>query len=289
MFKALNPSQVQRFAQDGFVFPVPALTSGEVSRYRALCEALDAALPRGPLTWRAQSHLHFRWAHDLATHPAILDAVEDLIGPDILILSTILFAKPPNGHDYVSWHQDGRYLIRDGGSPPPALTAWIALGDSSAESGCLRAIPASHRNGSLNHRYTYAAGNMLLRGETVEAAVDETAAVDFVLRSGEMSLHHVDLFHGSSPNRSVECRIGFTVRYVNASVPSSRVSGPVVLARGRDAFGHYQVRQGCPAGDFKAGLQSLAEAVRIAELHVDSPTAHAGAGRSDSRTDDRRG
>jgi non-heme Fe2+,alpha-ketoglutarate-dependent halogenase len=287
MLKSLHPGQPQQFAQDGFLFPIAALTAGEVARYRGFCEELDALLPRAPLTWRAQAHLHFRLAYDLATHPAILDAVEDLIGPDILVLSTILFAKPPNRDDFVSWHQDGRYLVREGGSCPPALTSWIALSDSSAENGCLRAIPGSHRSGSISHRFTYAADNMLLRGETLEADVDESAAVDFVMRAGQMSLHHVDLFHGSNANRSGKSRIGFTVRYAHPSVATSRVSGPVVLARGRDEFGHYQLRQGYPPDDFKAGLASLTEAQRLAAENPNSPTAQAGAGRATARHDER--
>lgn len=262
MPKSLTASQQQQFREQGFVFPVAALTPSEVQRYRALCGEMDAMLPRKPLTWRAQTHLHFRGAHELATHPAILDAVEDLIGPDILVLSTILFAKPPNREDFVSWHQDGRYLVPRDGSLLPALTAWIALSDSSAENGCLRGIPGSHTNGTFDHRYTYAEDNMLLRGESIEAPVDESRAVDFVLRAGEMSLHHVDLFHGSGANHTGGSRIGFTIRFAHPRVATSKPTAPVTLARGQDGFGHYRLQEGCPSSDFQAGMESLAEALR---------------------------
>jgi ectoine hydroxylase-related dioxygenase (phytanoyl-CoA dioxygenase family) len=176
------------------------------------------------------------------------------------VLSTIMFAKSP-GLEFVSWHQDGRYLIRDNG-PVLSLTAWIALTESSTLAGCLRAIPGSHRSGPLPHRYTRERDNMLLRGETVHAAVDESQAVDMPLRTGQMSLHHVDTFHGSRPNQGSQTRLGFTVRYAHPRVASAHSSAPAVRARGTDHFGKYPLLQNLPPAEFSQGLKSLEKAVR---------------------------
>jgi len=177
-----------------------------------------------------------------------------------VILSTIMFAKSP-GPQFVSWHQDGRYLIRCNG-PVLSLTAWIALTESSAVTGCLRAIPRSHRVGVLPHSYTYEKDNMLLRGETVEAEVDESQAMDLPLRPGQMSLHHVDTFHSSRANRGSAKRIGFTVRYAHPRVIGSQSSAPGIQARGSDHFGHYSQLKNLPPVEFSQGLNSLEEAVR---------------------------
>ena len=262
MPKLLSPAMTESFMRDGFAFPIPVLAPQEVTSFHAYCTRLDSGTPSAPLSWRTHLHLHFRWAYELAMHPAVLDAVEDVLGPDIIILSTIMFAKRP-GRDFVSWHQDGRYLVRDDG-PVPALSAWIALTESSSVAGCLRAIPGSHRMGPLPHSYTHEHGNLLLRGETVNADVDESRAVDMPLAPGEMSLHHVDTIHGSGPNRGSSGRIGFTVRYAHPRVPSSRSSAPAVLARGRDIFGKYPLVQTLPPADFRLGIRSLEKAVNCA-------------------------
>jgi len=257
--KMLSPVMVERFKRDGFAFPIPVLAPEEITSFHAYCARLDLSTPSAPLSWRTHLHLHFRWAYELATHSAVLDAVEDVLGPDFIILSTIMFAKRP-GREFVSWHQDGRYLVRDEG-PALALSAWIALTESSSVGGCLRAIPGSHRLGPLPHRCTHEHGNLLLRGETIIADVDESRAVDMPLGPGQMSLHHVDTLHGSGPNRGSEKRIGFTVRYAHPCVASTRSSAPAVLARGRDRFGKYPVLQTLPPADFTQGLRSLQKAI----------------------------
>jgi non-haem Fe2+, alpha-ketoglutarate-dependent halogenase len=257
--RVLSPAMVESFQRDGLVFPIPVLAPQEVTLFHAYCARLDSSTPSAPLSWRTHLHLHFRWAYELAMHPALLDAVEDVLGPDIIILSTIMFAKRP-GPDFVSWHQDGRYLVRDD-RPAAAVSAWIALTESSSFNGCLRAIPGSHRMGPLPHRCTHEPGNLLLRGETVNTDVDESRAVDMRLSPGQTSLHHVDTLHGSGPNRSSVTRIGFTVRYAHPRVASTRSSAPAVLARGRDGFGKYPFVQTLPPADFRQGLRSLEKAV----------------------------
>jgi non-haem Fe2+, alpha-ketoglutarate-dependent halogenase len=260
--KMLSCAMMERFERDGFAFPIPVLAPQEVASFHAHCARLDLSTPSAPLSWRTHLHLHFRWAYELAMHPAVLDAVEDLLGPDILILSTIMFAKRP-GPEFVSWHQDGRYLVRDHG-PVFSLSAWIALTESSSVTGCLRAIPGSYRMGPLPHRCTHEKDNMLLRGETLDTDVDEPRAVDLPLSSGQMSLHHVDTFHGSGPNRSAGKRIGFTVRYAHPRVASTRSSAPAVLARGKDGFGKYPFAETLPPTDFLQGLRSLEQSVTCA-------------------------
>jgi non-haem Fe2+, alpha-ketoglutarate-dependent halogenase len=246
---ALAPSQVSQYSEDGFTFPVQALSPEEVEKYRAAMAQTGELLrhEERPLLW-TNLHLSFRWAYDLATHPRVLDAVEDLLGPEIVVYSTLIFAKMGGEPNYVSWHQDGQFLVRDA-QPVRALTAWIALSPSTVENGCLRVVPASYRAGRLPQVNTYAPGNMLLRGETVQASFDEKLPRDVVLAPGEMSLHHVDTIHGSNPNRSRESRIGFTIRFLQAEVKT--VDPNTVTARVRGGNSGRAVPAG-PSADLEA-------------------------------------
>ena len=134
MTKLLTTDQVARYRRDGFHFPVSILSPAEARLYRDRLEEQERALG-GPLTgnMRHKVHLLFTWANQLARHPKILDAVEDVIGPDILCWSTTFFTKEARSPSFVSWHQDSTYF---GLEPHEHVTAWIALSDASKEAGC---------------------------------------------------------------------------------------------------------------------------------------------------------
>lgn len=261
MAKVLSAEQLDRYHRDGILFPVPVLSPGETARFRAGFEALAARLGGRPVAQAlGHSQLFFRWAYDLATHPAVLDAVEDVLGPDLLVWTVSIFPKYPRDPGYISWHQDGTYWGLDS---TQVTTAWIALTDSVVENGCMRVVPGSHRSRILPHRDTYAPDNRLSRGQEIEAHVDEQDAVDVVLQAGEMSLHHVNIIHGSNPNPSDRSRIGFAPRF---TTPRTRqIDGQplaAVLARGRDDHGHFELLAAPPALGFDeavAAHQAAAE------------------------------
>ena len=213
-----------------------------------LTASAGARWPRRSVTRRPI----FRWAYDLGTHPRVLDAVEDILGPDILLWTVSIFPKYPRDPGYISWHQDGTYWGLDS---VRVTTAWIALTDSTVDNGCMRVVPGSHRRPILPHRDTYAADNRLSRGQEIEVEVDERDAVDVVLRAGQMSLHHVNIIHGSNPNPSDGSRIGFAPRF---TTPETRqIDGEpltAVLARGRDRFGHFRLQPGAPTLGFEEAL-----------------------------------
>src|SRR5262249_658962 len=159
---------------------------------------------------------------------------EDILGLDILVWSSSVFAKKPASPQYVSWHQDLTYW---GFDPSNVVTVWLALTESNPANGCMRVVPGTHRLDVVEHRDTFAKGNLLSRGQEVAVEVGEAEAVDLVLQSGEMSLHHVKIFHGSRPNASGRPRIGFAVRYVAVEV--RQVCGAAdcaTLVRGTDHY-----------------------------------------------------
>lgn len=240
MGKRLTAEQVEQYERDGFLCPISVLSDDAVERCRAAFDAVEA-LAGGRLLRLDLGHLYFRWAYDLALHPVVLDVVEDILGPDLLIHATLVFCKYP-GHDAcVPWHQDSVY---SGWHQTPSVSAWIALTDSTPESGCMRAIPGSHRHGLQPHIERKTATTMLERGEQVQMRIDDGEGVDLVLRAGQMSLHHNTVIHKSNPNASEARRIGFIVRFISSQLPRS--GHPVVRARGAGDLRHLPVMDGPP-------------------------------------------
>ena len=239
MGKSLSAEAVARYRRDGFHFPVPVLSAAEARTYRDKLEAHERATG-GPLAggMRHKVHLLFTWANELTRHPAILDAVEDVIGPDILCWGTNFFIKEPNSPSYVSWHQDATYW---GLSTSDVITAWIAFADVPVESGAMKFWPGSHTRNQLEHRDTFHHDNLLTRGQEIAVEVPENEGVDVPLKAGEMSLHHVLLVHGSGPNATDDRRIGFAIRYIPPHVRQLKVRDSATLVRGKDSYGHFDL------------------------------------------------
>ena len=161
----------------------------------------------------------------------ILDAVESVIGKNILICGTTLFIKNANEKGFVSFHQDAKYI---GLEPHNWVTAWIAVTNSNEENGCMRMWPGSHKEDLKNHEQKFDEDNLLTRGQTISnVPINETEPI--VLKAGQMSLHHPTVIHGSGLNRSNDRRIGFVVQsYIGSNV--DQVLGKIYVqkARGED-------------------------------------------------------
>src|SRR3546814_10060633 len=117
-----------------------------------------------------KTHLLFRWVDELIRHPKVLDAVEDILGPNLLAWNTHFFIKEPGDERYVAWHQDLTYWNLD---PAKALTAWIALSPSTPKSGAMRMVPGTHTREVVPHLDTWKKGAMLTRGQEIAVEVDE--------------------------------------------------------------------------------------------------------------------
>jgi len=239
----LTHDAVARYERDGILFPIAVLSAAETARFRASFDALARQLGDPKAMDLGQCHLFYRWAYELATFPAVLDAVEAVIGSDILIHSSRIFPKYPRDRGVISWHQDGHYWELD---EPRLVSAWIALTDSTPENGCMRVVPGSHRQ-RVPHQSRPAPDKILASGLEVAVEVDEGDALDVALCAGEMSLHHVNIIHGSKANPSDRERIGFAVRYVSPLARQAIEHHEVLLVRGRDTAHHY--RHGTPPNE----------------------------------------
>jgi non-heme Fe2+,alpha-ketoglutarate-dependent halogenase len=239
MRKALTEAQIAAYQRDGYLAPVPALSEAEARGLRAHLETIEAGMG-GPLRGdiRHKAHLLFPFLAELIRHPKILDAIEDVLGPDLLCWNTNFFIKEAETPSFVSWHQDSTYW---GLSAPDVCTAWVALTPSNLDNGAMAVIPKTHTKDQIPHRDTFDRHNLLTRGQEVAVEVDETEAVPLVLSPGEMSLHHVRLVHGSPPNPSPDRRIGLAIRYIPTSIYQLEGTDSATLVRGADRYGHFEL------------------------------------------------
>jgi len=238
----LELAERERFARDGFLFPFRILgrEAAEAARGRVLSLLRERSEdPELDDYLGYKANLVFRWVDDIVHEPRLLDAVEDLLGPDLLLWSCSLLIKPPRSRGRYTWHQDATYW---GMEPPSGVSAWVALGDVGPENGGLRCLPGLHARGQLAHINTFADDVMLPRGQEIQDLGEDTLdrAVDVRLSSGEASFHHVFTPHASGPNRSGAWRIGLQAVLIPTSVRNRGGRESAMLVRGRDDFGHFE-------------------------------------------------
>lgn len=263
MPKLLPAGAKDAYRRDGYWFPVRVMSAAEAAAYRARLEAYERAAG-GPIgsNMRHKVHLLFTWAAALVRHPGILDAVEDLIGPDILCWTTNFFIKEPRDPAFVSWHQDSTYW---GLEPHDVVTAWLALSDAPVESGAMKFLPGSHLRDQIPHRDTFHKHNLLTRGQEIAVEVDERQAIDVPLAAGEMSLHHIRLVHGSKPNTTGDRRIGLAIRYIPTYVRQTKVADSATLVRGTDRHRHFEAEP-APAADLDPAALAVHERVMAKQI-----------------------
>ncbi len=220
------------FRTEGVMFPIPIFSKKEVLSHKAEFELMEKAF-NGKLPYAGNLHFSLLWAYELSTHPKILDFITPILGDDISVVGTLMLTKYPKTDNYVSWHQDGMNSKWDQNN---SLTAWLALTNSNAGNGCMQVIPKSHENLLQEHVYFTDQKNMIRKGHRIATNVNEEEALDLELRSGEMSIHHNSIIHGSKPNASLQKRIGFIIRYINTKYVNPGTS--VIYAKGNTKYDH---------------------------------------------------
>jgi non-heme Fe2+,alpha-ketoglutarate-dependent halogenase len=266
MAGTLTVDQLARYERDGFLFPLRAMPAEKARDYRGRLEASERELG-GAFTgiYTQKPHLLFTWFDELVREPASLDAVESMIGPDLLLWSTEFFIKNPGDGRFVTWHQDDTYWHIE---PVTQATVWIALDDVPLESGPVRYVRGSHRDPRLPIANRPGPDNMLISGQIAQN-VDVARAVDAVLAAGEMSIHHTGTLHESAPNRWTDRRVGIAARFVPPNVRSLKGRESALLVRGADRHGHFD-HEPRPAVDLDAAARAAhGEAVdkRLRNMH----------------------
>jgi non-haem Fe2+, alpha-ketoglutarate-dependent halogenase len=273
----LDAEQVERYRRDGYLFPLPALTTDETAACLAGLERFERWLGT-PLTeadrrWRSSGYVIMPWVDALVRHERILDAVERIIGSDILVYTSTFFIKEPATPVFAAWHQDATYF---GLAPYEHVTAWVALSDASEMAGCMevvssRGAPRQLRHAALGLEHSINGG-----GQAIVEEFDQGGAVMMALPAGSFSLHHTLCRHRSAPNRAAHRRIGIGISYIPPhvrTVGSYRLSARLV--RGHDTGGHFDLLPP-PAAEFEAAALARHEHVyrRYRENYAEQVRRH---------------
>ena len=235
----LSADQIKRYRDTGLMFPQRVMTTDDAANYLAQLESYESNTG-GPVNgkWRYKSHLVFPWFDQLMRHPAILNMVRSLLGNDLMVWTTHIYPKEPGDGRFISWHQDSAHWGLDSNQ---VLSVWVALTDATRENGCMRMLPGSHHNGQVEHQDTRDPNNILTRGQTIFNGIEEDRSVWIELKAGEVSVHHVDMFHASTPNQSNQRRVGIAIRYITPSARQTRIDEDyATLVSGEDRFGHFK-------------------------------------------------
>lgn len=238
MPKCLTDAQIDQWQRNGAVWPIDLLTPEEAAGFARRFEALETSLgAEAQSRFRIKAHLPFPWLWDLITLPRLADAVEDLIGPDIVCWGSSFFTKKARDPRFISWHQDSTYY---GLEPPESITAWVAFTRADSQSGCMKILPGTHTGPAiLPHEETFDQNNLLSRGQTIRD-IDPSTAVEMPLEPGQMSIHHNKTVHSSEPNRADWPRVGFAIHLAAASVRQTQFDSPLAIRlRGNDPDGNW--------------------------------------------------
>ncbi len=234
----LSAQQIKYYNEKGYIAPIDVLSNQEVSEIRKEIETIEKKWPDAlEGSGRNYVHLISPVFNKLCLNKKILDAVESIIGKNILICGTTLFIKNPNEKGFVSFHQDAKYI---GLEPHNWVTAWIAITDANEENGCMQMWPRSHKKNLIHHTEKFDEHNLLTRGQAIEN-VPSGEIEHVVLETGQMSLHHPTVIHGSGLNKSNDRRIGFVVQsYIGSNVDQVLGKMYVQQARGNDTFKYHK-------------------------------------------------
>lgn len=236
----LSSVQIAHFNEYGFIFPLDVFDSSGVQANRAYFDALLEQIDRADDGRNSYSingyHRVLAGLYDLVKHPAILDYVEDILGPNFVAWGTHYFCKLPHDPKTVPWHQDASYWPL---SPSKTVTVWLAIDDADRDNSAMKVIPGTHDGGHL--QWKKAEGDAVLWQEVVNP--EKFGEPEYIeLKAGQISMHSDMLVHGSDPNESDRRRCGLTIRYAAMDVratDSNEWNKNGIWCRGEDPTGHW--------------------------------------------------
>lgn len=265
----LTEQELAAYARDGFIVPSFRFSEDETARLRTLIQDLAADNPRYADYLMQSPHVPGNGVQGLKTspgwmefaaHPALLDIVEQIMGPDIILRGTAAFYKRVGTGPATAWHRDASNLPI---KPLRSTHVWIAACDTYVENACLRFIPGSHKAGVegrhiiREYEFHHADGSV---GPALEPGeYDASGAIDLEMKAGEIVLFDVFTIHASRPNLGTRERVSYALRYMPGAsrydhdATSSELSSkgyshhlrPLMLLRGENRAGN-DLKRGHP-------------------------------------------
>jgi hypothetical protein len=268
----LTKEQQDQYWEDGYLFPMQAVGAEQAKKWRTELEALEAkwldnGLPLPLNTYkRVNAQCVMQVACDIGLHPSILDIVEGVLGPDIMLYSVEFLIKEPRTKHVVTMHQDLTYWGM--GDMDNILTAWLAVSDATTQSGCMDFVQGSHKNPILPHEDSFDEHNLLSRGQEIAVDIAKEDRVAVELMAGQMSLHHGLTIHGSGPNVSDDRRIGVAIRYMSPKMTKSQGEKDFAIPARGDCVTESLVTYPTPSSDFSPESLEIYDKIRNVQTAV---------------------
>lgn len=239
----MSNTRAQQFLDDGYIFPIRALSPQKAQSYRERFHAFDNSDYARNCDdihndiYLFKPYLLLGWVDELVHEPAVLDVAESVLGPDLLCWSAGVFQKSPRTTNYVTWHQDAVYY---GLAPADhVVRVWVTLSEATMANGTMEYARGAHKTGLRRHIPLDHTDNLLSLGEEVEVDFDTYEKVPVNLQPGEVSLHHLHLPHASGPNASDNHRINLVITYISPDVRPDSGDDSALLVRGEDRYGNF--------------------------------------------------
>ncbi len=237
----LTAGEVERYRREGYLIHDRAvLSEGKFAGLRGHFEEKLGRLP-GDVRPENMDVPHFTDVKlfEWLFADEVLDLVEPIVGPDIVLFSSHFICKPRGNGKRVPWHEDS-YYWSGMMEPMEVCTVWLAIDPSTRENGCMKVIPRA-LHGYSEYEAVDPEKNVFAT-EIRRGKVDEARAVAIELSPNQCSLHDGRLMHGSDANTSSMRRCGYTMRYMPAHVKLNEAHcgawHQVYLARGKDRAGN---------------------------------------------------
>ncbi len=234
------------YCSEGYCLFHKVLNTEEITTARAELDGLLGNLPQKQIVYKdgenkevdarpeylTEPHPKYSFWLELCRHPRVLNAVQSVLGPDLILIMSHLIVKRPGDGLPVAWHQDNTYWHSVQGTD--VATVWLAIDDTDSANGCMQVIPCTHEGYPEMDKVSTGGDDLL--GLTVEVTpAMESAAVCLEMAAGSLSLHDSFVLHGSNANTSGRRRAAYTMRYANAktvAVDTAQHWVPVYLVRG---------------------------------------------------------
>ncbi|MCW8129173.1 MAG: phytanoyl-CoA dioxygenase family protein [Planctomycetota bacterium] len=221
------------FDENGYLGPYTLCSPEEMAGIRE--QIVQEVLTRNPTTFKTfahqSRHLDCRVVYDLCAHPAIVERMAALFGPDLVLWRSNFFVKHP-GDKEIPWHQDWNYWPID---PVINISAWLAIDECTPENSCVQILPGTHK---LEIPHVKAPEGMAFQEMVDLTGIDTSKAVNMILKPGQFFLFNERTLHHSNKNTSDKRRIGLAVR---VTVPKVKVhheklyeGHKVIVIRGED-------------------------------------------------------
>lgn len=225
----ISQEQIETYARDGQVTVEGVVSESELETLRQRTNQIasgEVDYPRESLEYEPTAKGDERSLESLrkinkpsldpfflahTRHCGILDIVEKLIGPDVMLFGDQFFIKPPGGIEK-TYHQDSPYFKIE---PMALVTAWTALDDVTLDNGCMYVVSGSQNGGPLEHSEPWMVGDRQDM-KIPDSAIDFGRERPVTMKAGDVSFHHSLILHRSGLNSTSQFRRGYAVHFMTA-------------------------------------------------------------------------